>query len=201
MTTPTPPPVPLAPLRVNGSRRKLFLILLLLIGSLPILLRLAGLLCPYKIPTSAMTPAMSPGDHFFMEGITYLFRKPHRGEILVFKTEGLDVPDKNSIFIKRLAGLLGERLRLADGKLFVNDAPVVLRNATGEIDYTNSWGRTPYLASSNDVVTVPAGHYFVLGDNSGNSMDSRYWGFLPAKSIKGRAFFRYAPSDRIGFPE
>jgi len=200
MTTPTPPPVPLAPLRVNGSRRKLFLILLLLIGSLPILLRLAGLLCPYKIPTSAMTPAMSPGDHFFMEGITYLFRKPHRGDIIVFKTEGLNLPTKDTTFIKRLAGLPGERLRLVDGKLLVNDAPVSLRNATGEINYTNM-GRTPFLASSNDIVTVPAGHYFVLGDNTGNSMDSRYWGFLPARNIKGRASFRYAPPDRIGFPE
>jgi len=200
MTTPTPPPVPVAPLRVNGSRRKLFLVLLLLIGSLPILLRLAGLLCPYKVPTSAMSPAVSAGDRFIMEGITYLFRKPQRGEIVVFKTEGLDVWDKNTIFIKRVAGLPGENLRLVDGRLLVNDRPVSLSNATGEIKYTNL-GRTPFLASSNDSVTVPAGHYFVLGDNSGNSADSRYWGFLPARNIKGRASFRYAPSDRAGFVE
>ena len=200
MTT-TPPPSPAAPRLANGSRRKVFLGLLLLIGSLPVLLRLAGLLCPFKVPTGAMSPAISSGDHFLMEGVTYLFHAPHRGDIVVFKTDGLDVPDKNTTFIKRVAGLPGERLRLANGRLWVNDAPVSLRNAMVEITYTNELGRTPYLASSNDVVTVPAGHYFVLGDNSKNSMDSRYWGFLPARNIKGRAAFRYLPADRMGFVE
>jgi signal peptidase I len=56
-----------------------------------------------------------------------------------------------------------------------------------------------YLTNANEVVEVPANSYFVLGDNSHNSFDSRYWGFLPAANIKGRAFFRYWPTSRFGF--
>lgn len=144
-----------------------------------------------------MAPAISRGDHFMMEGFSYLLRKPHRGDIIVFKTDGIASLPADTIYIKRVAGEPGERLRIADGKLYVNDTRVSLKNSAGEIHYTFLSG-SRYLGSSNDTVTVPEGHYFVLGDNSANSPDSRSWGFVPAKSILGRASLCFWPPSRFG---
>ena len=69
--------------------------------------------------------------------------------------------------------------------------------AAGEIVYANL-DNSRFLASSNETITVPEKSYFVLGDNSSNSLDSRFWGFLPEKNVKGKVWFRYLPLDRIG---
>ena len=100
--------------------------------------------------------------------------------------------------MKRLAGEPGDRLRVSDGKLYVNDMHVALRNSTGDIHYHFMPG-SRYLASTVDTVTVPDGHYFVLGDNSTNSADSRFWGFVPAKNIMGRVSYCLWPREREGF--
>jgi signal peptidase I len=161
-----------------------------------IVLRLADLICPFSVPTGAMAPAVSSGDHVIMEGLTYLSRKPRLGDIVVFKSEGLQMLPP-STYLKRVAGQPGDRLRISDGKLYVNEAQVALSNANGQIHYVNMTGST-YLVSSNDTATIPDGHYFVLGDNSTNSLDSRYWGFLPAGNIRGRVSFCYWPPGRVG---
>lgn len=136
-----------------------------------------------------------------MEGISYLFEKPKRGDLIVFKTDG--IPNlkmasglSSQTYVKRLAGLPGEELRIADGKLYVNGTHVPLTNVEGEIKITNS--SIGDLSAPTGKVIVPEDHYFVLGDNSPNSSDSRYWGFVPASNIKGRMIFRLFPFDRIG---
>ena len=196
MTTSEPPPLPATQRPPKRSRRKVLILFAVLVGVLLASLRPLGLVRPFKVPTGAMTPAVSPGDHFMMEGFTFLARKPHRGDIIVFRTEGIQSLPADQIYIKRVAGQPGERLRISDGKLYVNDAHIPLRNATGEIHYVFLPG-SRYLASSTDSVTIPGGHYFVLGDNSFNSADSRFWGFVPAKSIIGRASVCYWPPARI----
>jgi signal peptidase I len=162
-----------------------------------ILLRPLGLIRPFKVPTAAMTPTLSPGDHFMMEGISFLLRKPHRCDVVVFKTDGIESLPPKTIYIKRVVGEPGETLRLSDGKLYVGEKHVPVKNAAGEIQYV-FLPFSRFLTSNTDAVTVPAGQYFVIGDNSSNSSDSRSWGFLPARNILGRASFRYWPANRTG---
>ena len=143
-----------------------------------------------------MTPAISAGDHVIMEGMTFLARKPRRGDIVVFKSGGIASLPPATLYVKRVAGEPGDHLRISEGKLFVNEKQVALSNARGEIAY-----ELPPLAerfSPKTDVIVPEGRYFVLGDNSTNSLDSRFWGTVPRDSILGRISFCYWPLQRVG---
>jgi len=159
-------------------------------------LRVLGLLYPFYIPTASMAPAVAPGDHVIMEGLTFLTRKPRRGDIIVFKSNGIPRLQGGTKYDKRIVGEPGEHVRITDGKLYINDSPVVITNISGAISYP----LTPQLESfhpQTDVI-IPPGEYFVVGDNSTNSYDSRFWGCLPAKNIVGRIVFCYWPADRMG---
>lgn len=170
---------------------------LLLVAGL-VVLRVAGLLIPFRVPTGAMAPAVASGDMVLMERFSYLSAKPQRGDIVVFRTEGLGtmVPT-DQLWLKRVAGLPGEEVRIDDGRLFINGQPCEITNTQGVIRYFNQ-GRGTLLRNKQDSVVVPPGRYLVFGDNSANSLDSRYWGFLPEANIRGRVFFCYAPGGRIG---
>jgi signal peptidase I len=196
MATPEKSPLPQSQrIALSCSRRKLLIGFAILAGVLGIalsVLRAVGLIRPFSVPTSAMSPAIARGDHLMMEGIAFLARKPRRGDIVVFKTDGIDSLPPNAIYVKRIAGQPGDRLRISDGKLFINDTRVSLSNETGEIIYL-----PPRGVQLTDV-TVPAGEYFVLGDNSTNSTDSRVWGSVPGKNVIGRVWFCYWPPGRFG---
>jgi signal peptidase I len=177
--------------------------LLVAVGMVPalvfvclIVMRLLGLVCPFYIPNSGMAPALAPRDHVVMEGFSFLQRKPRRGDILVFKAEGISMLPAGSTYVKRVVGLPGEHLRLANDRLYINEVPAALTNATGQISYLTL--TTPGLEPAFTDITIPAGRYFLIGDNTTNSLDSRYWGCLPAKNIKGRICFCYWPPQRIG---
>jgi signal peptidase I len=165
-----------------------------IVGAL-ILLRLFNLLRPFSVPTGTMTPALSPGDHVFSEGIAYLFRKPHRGDIVVFKTAGIQSIPQDQFYVKRIAGEPGDHLRIAGGKLFINEKPISLSNALGEIVYDLP---PQFVTSAITNLTVPDRCYFVLGDNSTNSFDSRFWGCVPRGNIIGRVAYCYYPLQRSG---
>ena len=157
----------------------------------------------YSVPTRSMIPAVELGDQIFTEDLSYLVKKPERGDIVVFETKGIrgivtPVGVGSQIYFKRLVGLPGEDLRITDGKLYVNDTHVPITNREGEIYYTNPGYAGSCLKSSTDTFKVPAGQYFVLGDNSPNSSDSRYWGCVPAENIKGKVVGRYWPVNRFG---
>lgn len=195
----TPPHLPPPPRAPTSRRTKLIIGLALtpafIIGTL-ILLRIVGLTRPFSVPTGAMTPAVSAGDHVMMEGMTFLARRPRRGDIVVFKTDGIESLPPATYYVKRVAGEPGDHLRLSAGKLFVNDKQVSLSNAVGEIAYD----LPPHseIVPPHTDVTVPEGCYFVLGDNSTNSLDSRFWGSVPRGNIIGRVWFCYWPPERVG---
>jgi signal peptidase I len=193
----TPPLISKAQARIN-RRNKLIIALAALpacfIAAL-ILLRLCNLLRTFSIPTGAMAPAVSPGDYILTEGFTFLLGKPHRGDIVVFRTAGIESLPQDQFYIKRVAGEPGDHLRISGGKLFINEKPVSLSNALGEIIYNLPRGSEGLVKTD---VKVPDGCYFVLGDNSTNSLDSRYWGSVARGSIIGRVAYCYFPPQRRG---
>ncbi|MDD5216805.1 MAG: signal peptidase I [Candidatus Omnitrophica bacterium] len=145
---------------------------------------------PYKIPTGSMRPTFLEGDRIFVDKVTYHFKKPMRGDIIVFKYP----LDKKKDFVKRLAGLPGEHLEIRDGKLLVNNE-AVLDPPFSEHYYYNreDW---KYGREREDIV-VPPNSYFVLGDNSAQSSDSRNWGFVPCNNVVGKAFVIWWPVKRV----
>jgi len=145
------------------------------------------------------------GDQLFVDRCSYNFVGPHRGDVFVFLTNGIagieTGPDsEGQHFIKRLAGLPGDTLRIDQPKLFINGKEAegtgfrrVESQKDGYTGYRNNPLDTRYLGDPNATVTVPPGSYFALGDNSANSLDSRYWGFVPWRNIVGKGLFVYWP--------
>ena len=154
----------------------------------------------FKIPTGSMENNLLIGDHLLVNKFVFApapaaLEKAilpvdvvERRDIVVFKYP--DQPDRD--FIKRVIGLPGETIELRNKKVYVNgnplDEPYVhfLEAAHGSSEVTSFDVRERY-----GPVTVPAGQYFVMGDNRDNSQDSRYWGFLPRHYIKGKALMIY----------
>lgn len=257
----------------------------------------------FKIPTGSMEPTLHGdprhGDRIFVNKFIYRFKKPQRGDIVVFTTKDIPGLDRRKDYIKRLIGLPGETIEIKDGSIYINDKlitqPEIAKNtymnstpslppqslsipkrginvpdtfflvwapSTGDFYLLNSViynlpqetrlgdkftfdprhieymeelipFETEFLASSKAYVefrkdglyidkiryatsysvnglytilgqygmdgqkiNIPLDHYFVLGDNSYNSRDSRYWGFVPKKNVKGQAMFIWWPPKR-----
>lgn len=257
----------------------------------------------FKIPTGSMEPTLHGdprhGDRIFVNKFIYRFKKPDRGDVVVFTTKDIPGLDKKKDYIKRLIGLPGETVEIKDNNIYINDQmvkePGIIKNTylnssptlqpvdlprkrlkvpdifflvwmpdTGRFYLLNSAiyklpegtkrsdefifdpqnigymeelvpFRTEFLARGGQSVEfkkdglyidkikhkeiytmsglyilqgqygieeqkikIPDGYYFVLGDNSSNSKDSRYWGFVPRKNIKGEAMFIWWPPKRWG---
>jgi len=148
---------------------------------------------PYKIPTGSMRPTLLEGDRIFVDKITYRFRPPKRGEIVVFKYP-LE-PKKD--YVKRLVAFGGEEVEIKDGAVYINGERLDdLPEISGHYYYNrNDWS----YGKEGQKIEVPPDAYFVLGDNSAQSSDSRNWGFVPKSFMIGRAFVIWWPFHRVGF--
>ena len=199
MDASTPPPLPKVQRSSMDGRTRLLtgvaLVLAIFVCAL-IALRIFGLVRPFSVPTGAMTPSVSAGDHVMMEGVAFLSRKPRRGDVVVFRTDHIVSLPPAEIYVKRVTEEPGERVRISAGQLFINDKPVAISNAAGEIAYLLP--PRPDTFSQKTEVTVPENCYFVLGDNSTNSFDSRFWGSVPRANILGRIVLCYWPPQRSG---
>lgn len=170
----------------------------------------------YEPGESIVRGYIQAGDQIFCDRLTYAFRKPRASDVFVFITTGIQriemtlPPGASSqYYVKRLAGLPGQTLRIDPPQLFINgeiatQSPFqrVMSSCEGYRGYANKcdYGPSPtYLSSPLDQFTVPPQNYFALGDNSYNSSDSRYWGVVPEQNVIGRALFVYWPfSQRWG---
>ena len=163
-----------------------------------VFLSLIGVFHAWKMPTGSMSPTIKPGDCIYSENLSYRIRKPRRGEIACFKINGMaglndpDAEQRTIVWEKRIIGLPGDKLEMRYGEIWVNGKPdpvvTALKISPGRL----------YLSGNGASVKVPPDAYFVVGDNTYNSFDSRYWGFVPAKNIIGRAFLIYWPLTRFG---
>jgi len=139
------------------------------------------------------------GDQLFVDRISYHFIRPSVGSGFVFRTG--NIPDiarqfGDQYYIKRLVGVPGDTLQIKGSTLHRNGAPISGSSAF-EANAKRLGRYSGYIAygnlGPNEKVDVPAHSYFALGDNSGNSQDSRYWGFVPYKDVVGRPVFVYYP--------
>jgi signal peptidase I len=170
---------------------------------------------PRYIPTSSMEPTLQINDRLIIDKVTYRFRPPQRGEIVVFYPPANPViPDNSKVYIKRLIAIPGDKISIDQGKVFINGTaipePYIAEPPNYQlpvIDPQNA-NACPNCFVPNSInsgnqpsFTVPPNSYWVMGDNRNNSLDSHAWGFLPAQNLLGRAVFRYWPLDsRFGDP-
>ncbi|MBL7213949.1 MAG: signal peptidase I [Desulfobacteraceae bacterium] len=151
----------------------------------------------FKIPSGSMEPTLLVGDHIlvnkFLYGVKIPFTnatlipvsEPKRGDVIVF----IYPVDKSKDFIKRVIGLPGDKIEIIGKKIHING-----REWEDEKGFYSDQGRgaARYGGKTNFApVTVPEGHLFVMGDNRNHSYDSRFWGFVPVSSVKGKAFIIY----------
>jgi len=145
---------------------------------------------PRYIPSDSMIPTLQLGDRLVVEKVSYRFRSPAKGDIVVFEPPSqlqIQGYSKDQAFIKRVIGESGQTVSVANGKVYINQKPLTEDYIAEPPNYR--W--SPHQ--------VPEDQVFVMGDNRNNSNDSHIWGFLPKQNIIGRAWFRFWPLNRIGF--
>lgn len=173
---------------------------------------------PFQIPSSSMVPTLMVGDFILVNKFTYGIRlpvvrtkvlalnEPQRGDVMVFFP-----PNDKRYFIKRVIGTPGDHIEYHDRVLYINgekaprkflaalpaDKPILklYSEKLGDVEHLihlfnrEQSGRIGAVGDINNfAITVPAGHYFMMGDNRDNSSDSRVWGFVPEENIVGKAF-------------
>jgi signal peptidase I len=173
----------------------------------------ALLVKPFRIPSGSMKPTLTESQRVLVSRVNYHVSDPDRGDIVVFTPPAgagndecgvASQPDDGSpcsrptsgksgdTFIKRIVALPGDRLKVIAGRVYIDgkrqDEPFISESATcGTCNLRRE-------------VTIPPGHFFMMGDNRGESADSREWGPVPEDNLIGQAFFTYWPPRRIGVP-
>ena len=143
----------------------------------------------FKIPTGSMRPTLIEGDRLLVNKFIYKFTTPKRGDVVVF----VSPEDKKKDFIKRLVGLSEETLEISNGSILIDDKGVDKDSVIKERYYYNRGD----FGGEGERLEIPKDSYYMMGDNSISSRDSRYWGFLPKKYVIGKAFLIYWPPTRI----
>lgn len=146
----------------------------------------------FWIPSGSMIPTLEINDRVLVAKFWNLFFPPSRGSMYVFRYP----LDRDRDFVKRVIAIPGDVVDIKDGVVYINGEPT-------EEEYVKNHDRYTLRKSSvfpQVPFTVPEGKYFMLGDNRGNSQDSRFWGFADISDMRGPVFLRYWPLNRIGIP-
>lgn len=174
---------------------------------------------PFRIPSGSLEPTLDVGDFVAVNKFIYglhlpvietnvlPIKSPKTGEIVVFRWP----PNPKFDYIKRVVGVPGDVIQYQNKKLIINGKPVKQTFIENTIDESSGQAVERYQEDLNGVVhdiyinpreravdfevTVPEGHYFMLGDNRDDSADSRYWGFLPEENLRGRAILVWMSWD------
>jgi signal peptidase I len=174
-----------------------------IVGAIAIVLAVkAFVVNPYRIPSSSMEPTLHcarPGsgcesrfsDRVLANRFIYRFTSPARGDIVVFKTPPAAAQKcgAGGTFVKRLVALPGETWEERSGVVYINGKRLVEPYVKGDRRDSNTYPPRK----------IPPGKYFFMGDNRGQSCDSREWGSVPRGNIVGEVFFVYWPPNRLGF--
>ncbi|MEK7162438.1 MAG: signal peptidase I [Patescibacteria group bacterium] len=138
---------------------------------------------PFLVRGASMEPTFEDGEYLIIDELSYRFREPQRGEVIVFRFP----QDPSKFFIKRIIGLPDESIEIRENKIFIGGQEL----------------NEPYLSEAlttpDGIVELGAGEYFMLGDNRLFSSDSRKWGTLEQGLIVGRAWLRLWPPNRLNF--
>ena len=189
-------------LKVFWKNNKLFILFILLMSVFR-----SAVADWYTVPTGSMQPTIKEGDRIIVNKMAYDLKfpfsqvtllttgEPKRGEIVVFESRAAD-----NRLIKRMIGLPGDVIEMKNEKIFINGNPLNYQitkqnaeqlSATEQLDSITHHIRIDQNKSSQlsnfSSITVPAGHYLLLGDNRRNSADSRVYGFVPRHELKGKA--------------
>jgi signal peptidase I len=155
------------------------------------------------IPSGSMLPTLQINDRLIIDKISYKFRNPERGDIVVFSpTDALKAENFKDAFIKRVIGLPGEEVEVKGGRVYVNGQPLRENYIEDKpaYDFSTEQFNEDRRRKGQKIEggTVPPNQYLVLGDNRNNSYDSHYWGYVPRDQIIGRAVVRFWPLNRVG---
>ncbi len=154
----------------------------------------------FKIPTGSMRPTLLEGDLILVNKFIYgakipftsyrlpKVREPQRGDVIVF----IYPEDPKKDFIKRLVATESETVEIKNGTVYINGRPLLDTNFSRRYYYNRG-----DFAQEGQKIVVPKDSFFVMGDNSASSQDSRYWGFVPKKNVLGNAILIYWPLNRI----
>ena len=165
-----------------------------------------------QVKEQSMEPTFQENDRVFVYKLGYILSGPERGDVVILNKNSvksgifinmineleeiansinyrLGRPAEKNILIKRVIGIPGDRVLIADGKVYLNG------EALSE-DYVN--GETYTVAMGMEEEVIPEGKVFVMGDNRGNSLDSRNLGFISFSQLKGKVVYRFFPIDKAG---
>jgi signal peptidase I len=172
----------------------------------------AVLIKPFRIPSESMEPTLDVNQRVLVDRVSGRFSEPDRGDVVVFKppagadSEQCGIPNQpgdghpcsrptsdqsEENFIKRIVGGPGDRLKVVRNRVYINGRP--LREP-----YVNPQTACADLCNLPREITIPRDHFFMMGDNRGESADSRQWGPVPEEWIVGNAFFTYWPPRKVG---
>lgn len=137
---------------------------------------------PFIVSGISMVPTFEDAQYLIIDELTYHFQQPKRGDVVVFRYP----KDPSQFFIKRIIGLPGETVNISPSGVSITKAD----GSTQQVDESYVVNRGN---GGEQTYTVPAGSYFVMGDNRPESSDSRAWGFVPRADLVGRVFVRLLP--------
>ncbi len=135
----------------------------------------------FRIEGFSMLPTLEEGEYVIIDKLSYYLDEPERGDVIVLHFPN----DRSRDFIKRVVGVPGDHIEVADGHVKINNVTLEEPYINAPPNYTGTWD-------------VPDDQYFVLGDNRNNSSDSHNWSFLPRKDIVGKAWLIYWGPDKWG---